>query len=124
LPGLDVININYRGLAGAKLTTSKMYCCASTQDVKEPLISMHERFCKNSDQKSFLIGFSMGANVLTNAIGEIDSEHKGALYDGACIIQCPMRIWIGYKTLSTSLFGFYNYALCSKFVSLYIEHEE
>ena len=68
MEGLDVININYRGLAGAKLTTARMYCVASKEDVIEPLLSIHKRYCKNSNQNNFVIGFSMGACVLGNAL--------------------------------------------------------
>lgn len=84
--GMDMIVINYRGLAGASLTTPRMYSCASTADVKEPLVSIYERFCKNSNQKAFVIGFSMGASILTNALAEIDKEYKTPLFDGACIV--------------------------------------
>ena len=72
LDGLDVININYRGLAGAKLKTPKMYSCYSIDDIKEPLESIYHRFCKNSDQKSFVLGFSMGASILANSLAKLD----------------------------------------------------
>lgn len=99
MPGMDIVNINHRGLAGAKLTTARMYSCAAISDVIEPLLSIYERFGKNSDQKCYVIGFSMGASMLTNALGEIDKEHGGPLYDGACIIQAPMKIWMSYKAM-------------------------
>lgn len=83
---MDVINVNHRGLAGAKLTTARMYCCGAIGDIVEPLLSIYERFGKNSDQKCYVIGFSMGASMLANALGIIDREHDGPLYDGSCII--------------------------------------
>lgn len=46
IEGFDVIVINYRGLAGAALTTPRIYGCASTDDIREPLLSIHSRFCK------------------------------------------------------------------------------
>lgn len=49
IPGMDVINVNHRGLADAKLTTPRMYCCAAISDVIEPLLSIYERYGKNSD---------------------------------------------------------------------------
>ena len=40
-PGMDVINVNHRGLAGAKLTTARMYCCGAIGDIVEPLVSLY-----------------------------------------------------------------------------------
>lgn len=123
MDGFDVININYRGLAGAKLTTPKMYCAASIDDIAEPLQSIYERFCKGHDQKSFVLGFSMGASILTNALGKLDSKNGHAMFDGACIIQAPFRVKISYKTLEKSCGGLYNFFLSNKFSSLLLGHE-
>ena len=123
MAGMDVVNVNYRGLAGAKLTTPRMYCCAAVNDVIEPLLSIYERFGKNSNQKCYVIGFSMGASMVANALGTIDREHGGPLYDGACIIQCPLKIWICYKSLSSACFGLYDRNLGMKYSGLMLDHE-
>lgn len=122
--GVDVVVINYRGMAGAKLTTGRMYSSASTDDVKEPLLSIYERFRKNSSQKCFVIGFSMGASILTNALAQIDREHNGPLFDGACIVQAPMKIWVCHQTLSTSLGGLYDRVLSRKYTDLMLDQED
>ena len=86
IDGFDVININYRGLAGAKLNTPRIYSAASVDDIKEPLESIYQRFCKNSQQKSFVLGFSLGASILANSLAKLDQVHGGPTFDGACII--------------------------------------
>lgn len=65
----------------------------------------------------------MGASVLTNAIAKMDEENGGPLFDGACVIQAPMKIWICVKSLKSNACGLYNYALGKKFANLYLEHE-
>ena len=61
--------------------------------------------------------------MLTNALGIIDKEHGGPLYDGACIIQPPLKIWICYRSLSTACYGLYDRVLGSKFSKLMLMHE-
>lgn len=35
--GYDTVVINYRGLAGAELTTPELYCIDSYEDILEPM---------------------------------------------------------------------------------------
>ena len=63
--GYDVAVINYRGLAGAKLVTPKLYEANSIMDIIEPIRHIQ----KKHKAKYFAMGCSMGGNILANALG-------------------------------------------------------
>lgn len=67
--GYDVVVINYRGLAGAKLVTPKLYQGASIDDIIEPIKHIQKKY----KAKYFAIGCSMGGNILANALGSTEN---------------------------------------------------
>lgn len=81
--GYDTVVINYRGLAGAELTSPKFCCSSSFMDVLEPMRYVYDKYCRDSDRKVFAIGGSMGANILANLIGH---EGKDCFIDAAFIV--------------------------------------
>jgi len=83
--------INYRGNAGAPLSTPKMYCCYSVDDIIEPINSLYKRFVKDNDRKLFVIGFSMGASILTNALSRM-TEPQDPQISGAIVNSCTFNI--------------------------------
>ena len=78
--GYDVVVINYRGLCGAKLTSPRLYCSYSYEDIQEPIVSLHEKY---PEKKIFAVACSMGANILTNMIG---IQGENCLIQSACIL--------------------------------------
>jgi len=74
--------INYRGLAGAKLKTSRLYCGTSFEDILEPIQYYSEIF-KKEKRKCFAISFSMGSALLGNMLGFL-KDNK--IVDGACVV--------------------------------------
>ena len=65
---------------------------------------------------------------MTNTLGCIDSDELGLgdsrpRYDGACIIQSPMRMWLAYACFSTSAFGLYNKVLAQSMSEILLRHE-
>ena len=44
--GFDVVVINYRGLAGAKLTTDRIYTANSYEDLLEPMEYVYDKYCR------------------------------------------------------------------------------
>jgi len=120
----DVAVINYRGLSNATLSTPKMYCCYSIEDVIEPIKSVYKKYVQEDNRKLFVVGFSMGASILTNALSRM-TEPEDPKIAGAIVINCPFRIWICYETsLSRSCCGLYNYILSKKYSDLYIDKED
>ena len=71
--GYDVVVINYRGLAGAQLTSPKLYSSTSWQDVAEPMSYIKSKYCTDQNncinRKLFAIGISLGANILAVLVG-------------------------------------------------------
>lgn len=123
--GFDVAVINYRGLAGAKLTSPKMWTAESWEDVLEATQVLFKKYVNGTNRKVFAVGFSMGANILSILLGHIsDGNQSGIKFDGACIIQAPMRLWIALQGLHNSLFGLYNLSMGHKLKKLLLTHEE
>ena len=81
--GFEVVVINHRGLAGAKLATPKMYCQDSSNDLLEAMNYVYEQYCKKWNRKVFAIGCSMGANLLANALGD---QGDLSFIEAACVI--------------------------------------
>ena len=89
---MEVAVINYRGLADAPLTTPRLFCADSWQDILEPMQHIHAKYvAPHLSRKTFAIGFSMGANILTNVLGYLgDGTPYGFKVDAACIVQAPI----------------------------------
>jgi predicted alpha/beta-fold hydrolase len=45
-----------------------LYCAASVDDLRQPLTYIHEKYAVNTNL--YLIGNSMGANIVANYLGE------------------------------------------------------
>lgn len=122
--GMEVAVINYRGLADAKITSPRLFCADSWEDILEPMKYMYSQYVEKTERKVFAIGFSMGANILANVLGYIGDgkEHKIKI-DGACVIQAPHRMWIACRALFTSMGGFYNRRLGKNIKAVMLNHE-
>jgi len=62
---LGVVVINQRGLSGTPVLTPKLYCGCTDDDTYQALKTIK---AKCPEQSVYAIGFSMGANILTNVI--------------------------------------------------------
>lgn len=116
--GFDVVVINYRGLAGVKLKTPKMFCCDSWQDVLEPMTHVYNKYKK--DRKYFAIGCSMGGNILGNLLGY---EGKNTFIEAACVVQAPIKNWECETSVRSALCGFYDRAFGMNIFNIYLENE-
>lgn len=56
----------------------------------------------------YLIGNSLGANIVANYLGEEGSE---CFIKAAVCVQPPMKMWETAVNIERRLFGFYNWAL-------------
>jgi predicted alpha/beta-fold hydrolase len=48
-----------------------VYCASASNDLIEPMQYIHQQYCRDSGRKLFVIGFSLGANILANALGKL-----------------------------------------------------
>lgn len=75
--------INHRGLLGCKLSSPKLYTASSTEDVREPMLEIYEKYCKANGRKIMAVGCSLGANRLACMLGE---EGEDCVLDAACCV--------------------------------------
>lgn len=68
----------------------------------------------------------MGANILGNVLGHLGADERAhnLRIDGACVIQAPIRMWIGCKPLFESMGGFYNRRFGANIKALMLRHAE
>eukprot|EP00347_Sterkiella_histriomuscorum_P010337 403376694 len=114
---------------GFQAVSPKLYCAASTDDLREPLNYIYKKYCCDKSGQRFrnlyVIGSSMGANIVANYLGEeaeiqeqsqmnfgMNSFQPKQKYDlkvsGACCVQPPMRMWETGSSIQKSFFGMYD----------------
>jgi len=84
------ISINHRGILEYPLINPKLYHSGYTDDLKDAFQFLNQNI-KNS--KYFLLGFSMGGNIVTKFIGEngLDAKSKYNIY-GGCSVCGPLNL--------------------------------
>eukprot|EP00347_Sterkiella_histriomuscorum_P023246 403335394 len=121
--GYEPVVVNYRGASGMSLTSPKLYCASSQDDLREALEHIRQNYCGINSHKHFseehprsrpkhifVIGSSMGANIVANYLGEDSS--KCSMTAAVCI-QPPMKIWIFSDNIQHQLYGLYDKAIAA-----------
>ncbi|KAF7820058.1 embryogenesis-associated protein EMB8 [Senna tora] len=104
--GWDVVISNHRGLGGVSITSDCFYNAGWTEDVRTVINYLHE---KRPMAPLFVVGTSIGANVLVKYLGE-DGENIPVA--GAVAICSPWDLLIGDRFISRKLVQkFYDRAL-------------
>ena len=75
--GYKIVLISYRGTAGMKLTSGKMYNLMVWEDIKEPIDYIYEKYCQGNGRKIHAYAVSLGANVLGHYM--INEQEKSKL---------------------------------------------
>ncbi|KAF2688915.1 AB-hydrolase YheT [Lentithecium fluviatile CBS 122367] len=101
--------VNGRGCAQSKITTPRLFNARSTWDVRQTVKYLGEMF---PNRPLYAVGFSMGANIMTNYIGEEGSKcvFKAAV---ACSNPWDLNIchigltktWLGLEVYSKTMGG-------------------
>ncbi|QIX01664.1 hypothetical protein AMS68_007181 [Peltaster fructicola] len=116
----EALVVNSRGCAGSKITTSMLYNARTTWDVRQVV-----KWCKKTwpNRPLFGIGFSLGANMLTNFIGE---EGSSCLLNAACIVSNPWKLEVTHWALQRTTIGHrvYSKAMGSSMKALHDRHAE
>ncbi|CDW89740.1 embryogenesis-associated protein emb8-like [Stylonychia lemnae] len=109
LRGYQGVVINHRGSSGLDLTSPRIYCASSQDDLREAVNFIVNNYCsslsRNRQRDIFLVGNSLGANLLANYLGE---EGQQCPVKAACCVQPPMKIWVFSQTIRNTLYGFYD----------------
>lgn len=94
--GIESVVINYRGMAGIKLTTPKTFSMFCHGDFFEGLSFIYKQHCKDQGRKIFALGVSMGACILCNLIG---FQGENCFLDGAFCSQSPFNSFESSKLI-------------------------
>ncbi|KAI9746470.1 MAG: hypothetical protein M1818_000183 [Claussenomyces sp. TS43310] len=107
--GWEACVINSRGCAGHRITSSVLYNARATWDTRQTVKWLQEAF---PNRPLFGIGFSLGANILTNYLGE---EGDGCPLKAAVVVSNPwnldagnhalQRTWLGREVYSKTMGG-------------------
>lgn len=96
--GWEACVINSRGCAGHKITTGILFNARATWDIRQMVPYLRKMF---PNRPLFGIGFSLGANILTNYIGE---EGSNCLLKAGVIISNPFNLDTSNLALQRTVF--------------------
>lgn len=91
--------VNARGCAQSQITTPILYNARATWDVRQTVNFLREKF---PNRKLFGMGFSLGANIITNYIGE---EGENCKLDAAIVVSNPWNLEVSSLALKRTWLG-------------------
>ncbi|KAK6116621.1 hypothetical protein DH2020_049620 [Rehmannia glutinosa] len=95
--GWNVVVSNHRGLGGVSVTSDCFYNAGWTEDVREVINYLHQEY---SAAPLFVVGTSIGANILVKYLGE-DGENVPIA--GAAAVCSPWDLLIGSRFIARRL---------------------
>lgn len=119
----DALVLNARGCAGHTITSPQLFCGFWTNDIRY-LINEHIR-PNWPNKRIYLIGFSLGAAVLTNYLAqEGDNIYENIKF--ASVLGTPWNFESSMLQLHSNILGNYVYSptLCSNLIALTEKHAE
>ena len=116
--GWEACVMNSRGCARSKLTSSMMFNARATWDVRQTVKWLRKTF---PNRPLFGVGFSLGANILTNYIAE---EGTGCQFKAAVALSNPWNLEASSIALQRSWMGLnvYSRAMASNLKKLFERH--
>ncbi|CCF56616.1 hypothetical protein KAFR_0B03200 [Kazachstania africana CBS 2517] len=118
LHGFEACVINSRGCCQSKITTPQLYNGGWTNDVRHCVKELRSLF---PNRKFYMMGFSLGASILTNYIGE-----EGARSDIECCIVLgnPWDLLRSSYFINASTFGskIYSPTMANNLCKLAVRH--
>jgi predicted alpha/beta-fold hydrolase len=112
--------VNGRGCALSKITTPQLFNSRATWDVRQTIRTLTELF---PNRPLYAVGFSLGANILTNYVGE---EGSSCILKAAVSCSNPWNLEICNVALQSTWIGLEIYArtMGSNLKKLYELHKE
>ncbi|KAF9884339.1 hypothetical protein FE257_001852 [Aspergillus nanangensis] len=110
--------VNSRGCAQTNISSSVLYNARATWDLRQAVKWLRQMF---PNRPLFGIGFSLGANILTNYLGE---EGDDCLLTAAVIVASPWNLEVSSVALQNSFIGLHGYSriMGSSMKRLFEEH--
>jgi len=102
--GYRAVVINFRGCAGVPITSQRFYSAGHTDDTRNALLYITNRFPK---APLLALGFSLGSNVITRYLGE---EQANSRFHAACALACPWDLEDNNYRLLNSFIGKHIYS--------------
>jgi len=118
--GWEACVVNGRGCALSKITTPQLFNSRSTWDVRQTILHLTSLF---PNRPLYAVGFSLGANILTNYVGE---EGSACILRAAVACCNPWNLEICNVALQSTYIGLEIYArtMGSNLKGLYERHKE
>lgn len=117
LAGYRCVAFNCRGTSDSPLTTPQFYSASFTGDVRAVVDELAGRW---PDASLFAVGWSLGANILTNFLGE---EGKACKLSGAVAMCNPFDLNACDDALSEGFFGtVYSRSMAKNMRKLFAPH--
>ncbi|KAJ4408187.1 hypothetical protein N0V82_009761 [Gnomoniopsis sp. IMI 355080] len=118
--GWECCVVNGRGCANSEVTSGVLFNARATWDVRQVVRWARKTF---PNRPLFGLGFSLGANILTNYVGE---EGEGCLLNAAVAVGNPFDLEVANKTLQSSLLGkeIYQRVMGTNMRKLILRHKE
>ncbi|KAI9149288.1 putative esterase [Paramyrothecium foliicola] len=95
----EVCVVNSRGCARTKITSGVLYNARATWDIRQVVRWLRKTF---PNRPLFGLGFSLGANILTNYVGE---EGSNCEFKAAIACSNPYNLEVSSKMLQNSFIG-------------------
>ncbi|KAH0566417.1 hypothetical protein GP486_000200 [Trichoglossum hirsutum] len=112
--------VNARGCAMSKITSPVLFNARATWDIRQVVKWLRKLYPNRS---LFAIGFSLGANILTNYLGE---EGSNCILKGAVVCSNPWNLEVSSLALQRSWLGLgvYSKVMASNMKRLFEIHIE
>ncbi|KAI0205420.1 carboxylesterase-like protein [Astrocystis sublimbata] len=95
----EICVVNSRGCAKSKITSGLFYNARATWDIRQTVKWLRNMY---PNRPLFGLGFSLGANILTNYIGE---EGEDCQFKAAVVVSNPWNLDIGNKAMKSTWIG-------------------
>lgn len=119
-PQFEVCVVNSRGCARSTVTTPRLFNARSTWDVRQTVKWLRQKY---PNRPLFAVGFSLGANILVNYLGE---EGDKCVLKGAVACSNPWDLAQGSISLQKSWLGkeVYSKTMAGNLKKLFKRHME
>ena len=118
--GWEACVVNGRGCALSKITTSQLFNARATWDVRQAIKELRDLF---PNRPLYAVGYSLGANILTNYCGE---EGSKCVLKAAVANSNPWNLELCNTALNSTWLGvnIYSRTMGKNLMGLYERHKE
>jgi predicted alpha/beta-fold hydrolase len=102
--GWEACVVNSRGCAQSKITSTILYNARATWDLRQTVQWLRKKY---PNRPLFAVGYSLGANILTNYMGE---EGENCVFKGSCLISNPWNLEISSLMMRNSFLRLHVYS--------------